>query len=214
MQKFIEISPELSNKTAIFPGDTAFSRNVIMSFSRGDHFELSAIQTTLHIGAHADAPSHYHQNGETIDLRSPHYYIGNCQVIEVKTKMGARIFPKDFEGIEIVSKRILFKTNSFLNPELWNNDFMSLSPQLIEYLKEKEVILVGIDTPSVDPATEKDLTSHHALYKNNMAVLEGIILEHVTPGEYYLIAIPLRLKGADASPVRALLTEKIMGNKE
>ena len=132
--------------------------------------------------------------------------MGACQVIEVEGKP-SRIMPVDIKE-KILAPRILFKTNSFPDPDQWNDDFSALSPELIYYLKSQKVVLVGIDTPSVDPATDKTLVSHKAIFESDMAVLEGIILTHVTPGTYQLIALPLRIEGADASPVRAILLKE------
>lgn len=203
-QKYYDISPPVDARTAVFPGDTAFSRNVSMSFAKGHHLELSDIHSTLHIGAHADAPSHYHQNGETIDRRDLNVYMGQAQVITVKKNLGERIMLSDLP-VPIKAPRVLFKTNSFNDPNRWHDNFNSLSSELIIGLAQKGVKLVGIDTPSVDPATEKTLSSHSALYETDMGVLEGIILKDVPDGLYTLIALPLNLLGADASPVRAIL---------
>ncbi len=201
--QYIDISPVLRPAIAVFPGDTPFSRTVNMSFKEGQHLDLSDIKTTLHVGAHTDAPSHYHGDGKTIDERSLTMYFGPCQVIEVTGKP-VRIKPEDIK-VAITAPRILFKTNSFPDPNHWNDDFSALSPELIHFLKKNGVILVGIDTPSVDPATDQTLVSHKAIYENDMAILEGIILTRVNPGNYQLIALPLRIEGADASPVRAIL---------
>ncbi len=200
---YIDISPVLRPSIAVFPGDTPFSRNINMSFQNGQHLDLSEMKTTLHVGAHTDAPSHYHSDGKTIEHRSLSYYMGDCQVIEVPGKP-ARIKPADL-NVEIKAARILFKTNSFPDPEKWNDDFSALSPELIHFLKTKNVVLVGIDTPSVDPATDQTLVSHKAIYESDMAILEGVVLTRVNPGLYQLIALPLRIEGADASPVRAIL---------
>jgi arylformamidase len=200
---YIDISPVLRPKIAVFPGDTPFERNINMTFKEGQHLDLSEVRTTLHVGAHTDAPSHYHGNGKTIEERSLSLYMGDCQVIEVKGKP-SRIRPEDLKE-EIRASRILFKTNSFPDPDKWNDDFTALSPELIHFLKSKKVVLVGIDTPSVDPATDKTLISHKAIYESDMAILEGIILTHVKTGLYQLIALPLRIEGGDASPVRAIL---------
>ena len=201
--QFIDISPVLRGSIAVFPGDTPFERKVNMSFKEGQHLDLSDIKTTLHVGAHTDAPSHYHAEGKTIEERELSLYLGPCQVIEI-TGRPARIMPQDVQ-VEISSARVLFKTNSFPDPDQWNDDFSALSPELIHFLKAKNVVLVGIDTPSVDPATDQTMASHKAIFESDMAILEGIILSHVTPGNYQLIALPLRLEGADASPVRAIL---------
>lgn len=201
--QYIDISPVLRASIAVFPGDTPFNRTVNMSFKEGQHLDLSDVRTTLHVGAHTDAPSHYHGKGKTIEERDLSLYMGPCQVIEVKGHP-VRIKPENLTE-KILAPRILFKTNSFPDPDRWNEDFSALSPELIQFLKSHHVILVGIDTPSVDPATDKSLASHKAIFETDMAILEGIILEHVTPGLYQLIALPLRIEGGDASPVRAIL---------
>lgn len=203
--KYIDISPLITSNIAVFPGDKTFERNILLDFKQGHNLLLSSINSTVHLGAHTDAPNHYNPDGEDISERSLNYYIGKCQIISVDIPQKDRIYPKDIENIEIKAERILFKTNSFPNPNLWNDDFNSLSPELIEYLKDKNVILVGIDTPSVDPSDSKDLETHNSIYNNNLAILEGIILSEVEDGIYTLIALPLKIQGADASPVRAIL---------
>jgi len=208
--KYFDISPTISEKTAVFPGDVAFERNQSMSFQKGHHLELSSIRTTLHIGAHADASNHYHAKGKGIDARSLEPYLGKCQVIRVQKKSGERIYPEDIASVEIQAERILFCTNSFPNPDEWNSDFNSLSPELIRFLAKKNVQLVGIDTPSVDPEDSKKLESHQAIFETNMCVLEGIILNEVPQGLYTLIALPLKIKDADAAPVRAILVAEMI----
>jgi arylformamidase len=204
--QYIDISPILRASIAVFPGDTPFNRTVNMSITQGQHLDLSDVRTTLHVGAHTDAPSHYHGNGKTIEERDLSLYMGPCQVIEVQGKP-SRIKPEDIK-VNIEAPRILFKTDSFPDPDKWNDDFTALSPELIIFLKKNSVVLVGIDTPSVDPATDKTMVSHKAIYESDMAILEGIILTHVTPGLYQLIALPLRIEGGDASPVRAILMKE------
>lgn len=206
--EYYDISPVISEKLAVFPGDTAFKRRVVMDFGHGHHIGLSSIETTVHLGAHVDAPSHYHAQGQTIDSRGLHYYLGNAQVISVQLPRGERIRAEHFTGVAISAKRVLFKTRSFPDPNHWNDDFNSFSPELIHDLAKKGVILVGIDTPSCDPATSKLLEAHQAIFKNNMANLEGLILDEVPDGMYHLVALPLRIEGGDASPVRAVLWKK------
>ncbi len=209
--EYIDISPTINSDIAVFPGDTKFSRNILLDFDSGNLL-LSTINTTVHLGSHTDAPNHYNKNGQDIADRDLNYYIGDCQVITVNIPRSQRITIKDIEKIEISAKRILFKTLSFNDPNNWNDDFNSLSPQLIEYLSDKGVILVGIDTPSVDPHDSKNLESHSVIYQKNMAILEGIILDQVNDDLYTLIALPLKIKDADASPVRAILLPKLIIN--
>jgi arylformamidase len=210
MSRLIDISPLISDQTAVFPGDTKFSRKVVLDTLSGDNITLSQITTTLHIGAHTDAPNHYSKLKEGISSRPLDIYYGPCQVFSVKP-LGDRITLKDleksleFQRSNIKTERILFRTDSFLDPNQWKNDFTALSAEIVEFLARKKVVLLGIDTPSIDPASDKMLEAHSAVAKNDMAILEGIILKDVVEGEYILSALPLKIKDADASPVRAIL---------
>lgn len=200
-----DISPLISPRLAVFPGDTAFSSRRLLSFAGGNHLELSSIEGTVHLGAHADSPIHYHRDGVGIDRRDPLRYVGAAQVVTVAGARGRRIRPADLGGVGIEAPRVLFRTGSFPDPEKWNEDFASLSAELIDWLAERGVHLVGIDTPSIDPADDKILETHQAVYRHDFAVLEGLVLEGVADGLYTLLAPPLKIEGADASPVRALL---------
>lgn len=205
MGEYFDISPLISSDLAVFPGDQAFVRRVAMSFEKQHHLELSSIHTTVHLGAHADAPSHYTANGKGIHERDLNLYMGLCQVIRVNIPRGARLQVQDLGGKKILAPRVLFATDSYPNPNKWNEDFNSLSADLVDMLASQKVCLVGLDTPSVDPAREKVLSSHHAISRHDMAVLEGVVLDQVPEGLYTLIALPLKLKNLDASPVRAIL---------
>ncbi|HEY6137198.1 MAG TPA: cyclase family protein [Thermoanaerobaculia bacterium] len=201
----IDISPVLDAGVAVWPGDTPFARNVSLDIDAGAHLTLSDVRTTLHAGAHADAPSHYAAGGADIASRSLDYYIGQCIVVHVNVERGDRIRPMHIAGKAITAPRVLFRTGTFPDPRNWNDDFASLSPAVIDVLHQHGVILVGIDTPSVDPFESKALESHQALAEHDMANLEGLVLDGVAEGAYELIAAPLRIRGGDASPVRALL---------
>lgn len=205
MPHLIDISPWVSAHTAVFPGDVPFSRHVTADVERGDYLTLSSITTTVHIGAHADAPNHYAKGGAGIGSRELELYYGPCQVVQVSCAPGARIEPQDL-GVEVQAPRVLFRTESFPDPNRWNHDFNSLSPRLVEMLHNRGVRLVGIDTPSIDPADDAVLESHQMVARYDLAILEGLILSHVAPGcGYTLVALPLKLEGADAAPVRAAL---------
>lgn len=200
-----DISPRISSRLAVFPGDTAFERQVLLDLERGNNITLSTIRATVHLGAHADAPNHYHEAGSGIEGRDLRLYLGPAQVIEVEGRRGERLRPDDLGGVSIRAPRILFKTGTFPDPEQWNADFMALSADLVNWLADQGVRLVGIDTPSIDPAADAELESHGAVARRDMAILEGLVLERVPPGVYELIALPLPLEGLDASPVRAIL---------
>jgi arylformamidase len=124
-------------------------------------------------------------------------------VVQVSLPRGERILPRHIG--EIHAPRVLFRTDSFPDPDSFNTDFNSLSPELIEHLHGQGCVLVGLDTPSVDPFDSKALESHQALARTGLRNLEGLVLDRVKPGIYTLIALPLKIESADASPVRAIL---------
>jgi arylformamidase len=202
--RLIDISPLVSERLGVFPGDAPYRRQTSLSIARGDNIDLSAIHTTVHCGAHADAPNHYVKDGVGIAARPLDLYYGPCQVMQVAARRDARLGIEALDG-DIEAPRVLFRTDTFPDPDTFNEDFASLSPALIEHLARRGVRLVGIDTPSIDPCHDPRLESHQVVAKHDMAILEGLVLGHVAPGLYTLVALPLRLDGADASPVRAAL---------
>ncbi|MCB9678795.1 MAG: cyclase family protein [Alphaproteobacteria bacterium] len=203
MTRLIDISPRVHAGTAVWPGDVAFSRSVVLSIANGDNLELSAITTTVHIGAHTDAPSHY-VAGPAIDARDPALYFGPCQVVTAAVGRGARIAPSDLSA-PVAAPRVLLRTGTFPDPDRFDEDFAALSVELVHHLADAGVRLVGIDTPSVDLCHDAELHAHHAIADRDLAILEGIVLDGVEDGLYTLVALPLRLAGCDASPVRAML---------
>jgi arylformamidase len=206
MPRLIDISPLITEEIAVWPGDVPYRRQSGLSIEHGDNLDLSFIRTTVHLGAHADAPSHYVEGGAGIAERALEFYYGACQVMKVAAAPGARLLPDDLGPIR--APRLLLATGSLPDPRNFSEDFNSLSPELVDHAHEAGVVLLGIDTPSVDPHDDETLASHHALARHDMANLEGLVLDAVEPGLYTLIALPLKLDGADASPVRAaLLTE-------
>jgi arylformamidase len=199
-----DISPPISERLGVWPGDTPPAREVLCDMKRGDNITLSTLRSTVHVGAHADAPSHYGADAPTIHERSLDDYLGPCQVIHVTAPRGTRITPAMLPA-PIRAARILLATGTFPDPENFNTDFAALSPGLVEVFHVQGVRLVGIDTPSVDLFDSKDLPSHRMFLKYDMAILEGLVLRDVPDGIYELIALPLNLVGFDASPVRAVL---------
>jgi arylformamidase len=177
-----------------------------MDFNRGDHLSLSSITTTLHLGAHADAPSHYHKEGKSIESCSLSRYLGPCQVLDVSHHTGELTLEKILP-FDVLAERILFKTKSIKNVNLWQENFTYLSPELVGVLAKKGVKLIGIDTPSMDFSKSQELEAHQSFYKNDISILEGLELDEIKSGVYVLVALPLKIGGAEASPVRAVLLE-------
>jgi arylformamidase len=199
-----DITPPVTAALAVWPGDTPPSREVLLDMRRGDNITLSTLRATVHLGAHADAPNHYAAAGEAIDERSLTRYLGPARVVRVDVERGSRI-PPDRVPAELDAERVLLATGTFPDPTEFNRDFAALSADLVDSLHARGVTLVGIDTPSVDLFESKELPAHNACLRHDLAILEGLVLEGVPEGLYELIALPLRLVGFDASPVRAVL---------
>ena len=178
--EIIDISPTIDKSLAVWPGDVEFDLKTSVDIHKGGHLHLSSIETTLHLGAHADSPLHYESKGCDMASRGLNFYIGTCQVVEVSAKKAERISLEDFLVESIKAPRVLFKTNSFPQTSNFNCDFNSLSPEVIQVLGERGVKLVGIDTPSIDPYKSKKLESHKKVFAQNMAILEGLVLSHVS----------------------------------
>ncbi len=199
-----DLTPPISERLQVWPGDTPPSREVLLDMRHGANLTLSTLRATVHLGAHADAPSHYGLDAPAIQERNLDYYLGPCQVMRVPVPPRTRITPAMLPG-PVTAERLLLATGSFPDPEHFNPDFAALAPELVDWLHEQRVRLVGIDTPSVDLFDSKDLPAHQRFLKHDMAILEGLVLKDVPEGMYELIALPLRLVGFDASPVRAIL---------
>ena len=199
-----DITAPITPDLAVWPGDTPMSREILLDMARGDNLTLSTLRATVHLGAHADAPSHYGTDAPSIEKRDLDRYLGPCQVVRVEAKRGTRIGPGDL-GTDIDAERVLLATGTFPDPRTFNTDFAALDPALVDQLADRGVKLVGVDTPSVDLFDDKTLIAHNRFLARDLAILEGLVLRDVPPGRYELIALPLPLTGFDASPVRAIL---------
>ncbi len=199
-----DLSPPVSPRLAVWPGDTPFSRKVLCDLRKGDTVTLSSLHATVHLGAHADAPSHYGADAPKMEQVPLDAYLGPCQVVRVDVPRTRRITPAMLPA-SIAAPRVLLATGTYPDAEVFNENFAALSNELVDWLHRRGVILVGIDTPSVDLFDAQDLPAHGACLRCGMAILEGLLLADVPEGVYELIALPLKLVGFDASPVRAIL---------
>ena len=199
-----DITPPITPELKVWPGDTPPTREVLMDMKLGATVTLSTFRGTVHLGAHADGPNHYGRDAPGIDARPLEDYLGPCQVVDAAIGRGERVDVGHLAA-RVSAARVLIRTRTFPDPTAFNEDFAGISPGLIDHLHARGVRLVGIDTPSVDLFDSKDLPSHRACLRHGLAILEGLDLSAVPPGNYELIALPLRLVGFDASPVRAVL---------
>lgn len=200
----IDISPPISESLAVWPGDTKPSREVLCTIESGASVTLSTLRATVHLGAHADGASHYGAGAPGIEAFPLDRYLGRCQVVGAEVARGARVRLADLRG-PVTERRVLIATRTAPDSNAWNDDFAALDPDLVDALAARGVVTVGIDTPSVDLFSSKDLPAHRRFLAHGMSILEGLRLDRVTDGIYELVALPLPLVGFDASPVRAVL---------
>jgi arylformamidase len=199
-----DISPPVSPATPAFPGDTLYSQQWTARIGPGCPVNLSAITMSPHLGAHADAPLHYAAGDRTVGELDLAPYLGPCRVVHA-IDCGPLVRPAHLaHAASGLPPRVLVRT-ARTAPTTWSPAFSAFAPESIAWLAGLGVRLVGIDAQSVDPAESKTLESHQQLWRHDMRVLENLVLDAVPPGDYELIALPLKLAGADASPVRAVL---------
>jgi arylformamidase len=204
MRSLWDISPPVSPSSPAFPGDTRYAQRWAAEIGPGCPVNVSAITMSPHLGAHADAPLHYARGGAAIGALDLEPFLGPCRVVHV-IECGALIRPEDLaHAADGMLPRVLVRTSLQAVME-WSPAFTAFDPRTIAWLAGLGVRLVGIDSPSVDPADSKTLDSHHQLLAHDMRVLENLVLDDVPAGDYELIALPLKLIEADASPVRAVL---------
>ncbi|MEQ8717879.1 MAG: cyclase family protein [Acidimicrobiales bacterium] len=204
-----DISPPVSARTPVWPGDTPVSREVLSQVDDGDSVTLSTLHGTVHVGAHADAPSHVVSGTASIDAVALAPYIGPCRVLTARVPASGLIGPDDVDHAPVddpTAARVLIRTVAVDGAAAdFDSEFAALDPALVDRLGTEGAVLIGVDTPSVDPVTSKDLPAHRSCIGAGIAILEGLDLRDVPDGAYELIALPLRLVGFDASPVRAVL---------
>ena len=199
-----DISPIVASDSPIFPGDEPYALRWTARLSPQCPVNLSAITMSPHVGAHADAPLHYADgvaSAAELDLDA---YLGPCRVIHaIGCGPLIRIAHLQHAAADL-PPRVLVRCCEKADT-VWNPDFTAYAPETVEWLAAQGVRLIGLDTPSVDPASSKSLDSHQQLLRLDLRVLENLMLDEVAEGDYELIALPLKLAGACASPVRAVL---------
>ncbi len=200
-----DISPAIRQGMPVWPGDTKFDAQRTWRLDASCPVNVSKITLSTHTGAHADAPFHYHAAGARADELDLALYIGPCRVIDA-TGAGKRIEPGDLAPhLDGAVERVLVRTYAVAPQDSWDPDFRAMAPGAIDRLADYGIVLVGVDTPSLDPEQSKSMDAHRAVRRHGLAILEGLVLDGVPAGDYELIAPPLKLAGLDAAPVRAVL---------
>lgn len=200
-----DISPPVHAGSPVFPGDTAYQQRWSATFGPGCPVNVSALTLSPHVGAHADAPLHYDPTGAAVGELPLEPFIGPCRVIHA---LGARPLIEWHHlshALADLPPRVLVRTYRHMPAERWDPTLPAFAPDTVERLADRGVTLIGIDSASIDPADSKTLDSHQVIRQRGLRVLENLVLDEVPEGDYELIALPLKLIQADASPVRAIL---------
>lgn len=205
--KIHDISMLLNREVAEWPGDTAFQFQVNWSKEQSGSVNVGQIITSTHIGTHIDAPFHFDDQGEKVHELPLENYIVKAIVIDV---CGQEVVSRDvFQNVNVgEAKAVLFRTSAWLDRSVFPEEIPAFASDMVEWMVENDLVLFGVDLPSVDAITSKDLPMHHALGKAGRYILEGLVLDGIKEGIYELIALPLKIEGADGSPVRAVLIEQ------
>lgn len=200
-----DISPPVATGIPVWPGDTPFDLTRTWALGPGCPVNVSRLTLSTHTGAHADAPLHYAADAADAASVGLAPYLGPAQVLHVPEGLSLvrpeHVVPRLTIGVT----RVLLRTWRAAPLDRWVSEFAAVASETIDALAARGVVLIGVDTPSLDPETSKTLDAHQAVRRAGMAILEGLWLDAVPEGRYELIALPLRLVGADASPVRAIL---------
>jgi arylformamidase len=200
-----DITPVVDTATPVWPGDTPVGIERVWRMEAGSPVNVGRLTLSPHTGAHTDAPLHYDAEGAAIGAVPLDAYLGPCRVIHC---IGATpvVTPEQMAGsLDGVPPRVLLRTYQQAPTTTWDSAFCAVAPETIDLLAAHGVKLIGIDTPSLDPQESKTMDAHHRIRAHRMAILEGIVLDAVAPGDYELIALPLKFATLDASPVRAVL---------
>jgi arylformamidase len=202
--KLIDISRPIHPGMPVWPGDTPAEFDFTATKAGGASANVGRLRLSVHSGTHADAPFHYNDAGARIDAVPADTFVGPARVVDVRghaTITTELLAAHDFSA----TPRVLFKSDSWTDPAVFPASWPLLAADAPAWLGRHGVRLVGLDVPSVDHLTSKDMSIHHALDAARIIILENLDLRAVTPGVYELIALPLKIKGGDGSPVRAVL---------
>jgi arylformamidase len=203
MTGVIDISRSLAASTACWPGDTPFAFRLAWKIADGASVNVGAVETSVHTATHCDAPFHYDDAGPTVERIPPDTFLGSCWVVDVRGagRWGSRLETLDFT----VTPRVLFRTGGWPDTTRFPDRIPVMEAELPAWLAERGVILIGVDLPSVDELDSKTLDNHHALGRAGITIVEGLWLDGVPEGRYEFVGLPLKIVGADGSPLRAVL---------
>jgi arylformamidase len=191
----------------VFPGDTPFALQWAARIGPGCPVNISTLTLSPHTGAHADAPLHYGDEGAAIGALALDAYLGRCRVIHAIGRGPLVLMQHLQHALLNLPPRVLVRTYAKAPLDRFDGALPAYAPETVHQLADLGVQLIGIDSASIDPADSKSLDSHQVIRQRGLRVLENLLLDDVPEGDYELIALPLKLTSACASPVRAVLRE-------
>jgi arylformamidase len=207
--KIFDISRPLFDGLAPWPGDTAFHFDLKWKMAGGATVNVGAVTMGVHNGSHADAPFHFEPGAATIEQIPLETYFGEAVVIDLTNRFsnGERreITVADLRSVADGTARVLVKTGIWADSKTFPEWIPIIAPDVAKWLEARKVKLLGLDLPSVDAIEAKLLLNHHALAAADIAIVESLDLSEVEAGTYHFSALPLRIEGGDAAPVRAIL---------
>lgn len=201
-----DISMKISSGMTVYKGkDEKKPKFEVVSDHTNSSTYETAISCDMHTGTHVDAPLHMINGGRTMEYFGLDKIFSQCRVLNL-TDVEDRITKDDLKKHDIPSGEvILLKTkNSYENRV---TDFIFLAESGANYLVDKEIKGVGIDTPGIERDQEGH-PSHKKLLSKGIFIVEGLVLKDVLPAEYTLMLVPLKIENVEAAPARALLLER------
>ena len=207
--KVHDISLTLRARMPVYPGEPTPLLEPTSQMERGDSYNVSRLTISTHTGTHIDAPRHFLPGGTPVDQIPVDVLVGPALVVEMPAEQ--EITAADLEAVAIPpgTERILFKTRNsrLLDHEDFRRDFVYLTLDAARWLVERGVRLLAIDYLSVEQMDAQPNVVHQTLLRAGVVIVEGADLRQVAPGSYLLACLPLKIEGADGSPVRAVLVE-------
>ena len=201
--KIFDITRPLHPEMPIYPGNPEVEFEVF----EGETSTHTRVSLGTHTGTHIDAPKHIFKDGNSVDEIALEKCYGACRVIDVSDCTGEKVTREMIESYDIQSQEILlFKTKNSLRPfEVFYEDFVYLDGDMCEWLSTIPVRSVGVDYLSVKKKGGSDNRPHTAFLEKNIPIFEGLDLSEVKEGRYTFVGLPMKYKGLDGSPVRAIL---------
>lgn len=204
---FIDISMRVDSETPLWPGSVEVRFETARSIERGDSNNVTNLRMDVHTGTHVDAPSHFIAGGRTVDQVGLAPFVGHATVVNAGDSAELTREALEAAAIPLSVRRLLLQTaNSTVAPGAeFDPDFTALSPEAASWLVERyDLLALGIDYLSVQPYSGSD-DVHKTLLGAEVALIEGLDLRGVEPGDYELLCLPVNLVGVEAAPARALI---------